>query len=313
MVWEKIGKICDADTFALPWYRKNSMVPLPYLLNEDCIRIFLTMCDADNVGRIGYVDVKADNPTEIIDYSKEPLIEIGENGRFDDNGVVTSSLLEEDGKLYLFYSGYQLCVKVPYLIFSGVAVSEDNGRSFKKLTKDVPILDRISGESQVRSAPYVLKEDNKYKMWYTADAAGTDGWIAAGEKLRPFYDLKYTESDDIFNWKTRGMTSITRESEDEYGIGKGTIWKENGTYKMIYSLRLLSKGYRLGYAESPDGKTFKRMDEKVGITVSENGFDSEMICFPERIRVKDKTYLFYCGNHYGIGGIGCAILNEVDR
>ncbi len=33
-----------------------------------------------------------------------------------------------------------------------------------------------------------------------------------------------------------------------------------------------------------------------------------MIAFAERLRVGDKVYLFYCGNHYGMAGMGYAEL-----
>ena len=161
MKWEKKGFICSQNSFNLPWFKKNTMVPVPYLINADTIRIYLTMCDEANIGRIGYVDVSAENPSVIKGFSENPLIDIGIDGSFDDNGVVTASLLQDNEKLYMFYSGYQLCVKVPYLIFTGIAVSNDNGHSFTKITTNVPLLDRINGELSTRCVPYVIKEGEK--------------------------------------------------------------------------------------------------------------------------------------------------------
>lgn len=306
MKWEKKGKICDCNTFDLPWFKKNSMVPLPYLRDENTIRIFLTMCDEYNIGRIGYVDVSADNPSDILDYSETPLIDIGDDGHFDDNGVVTASLLEVGDALYMFYSGYQTCVKVPYMIFTGLAVSHDRGASFEKITKEVPVLDRVPGECGTRCVPFVIKEGETYRMWYTADFGS--GWLDTPKKREPYYDMKYMESDEIMKWPSKGETVITFNNPDEHGICKCTVWKEDGIYKIIYSLRHVSKGYRLGYAESKDGIHFTRMDDKLGLTISENGFDDDMICFAERIVVKDNIYLIYSGNHYGMGGIGYAKL-----
>ena len=99
MKFERKGKICDARTFDLPWFRKNVMVPVPWRKSESVIRLFLTMCDEKNVGRIGFVDVNAANPSEILGYSKTPLIDIGMPGTYDDNGVVTSCVIEDGGKL----------------------------------------------------------------------------------------------------------------------------------------------------------------------------------------------------------------------
>jgi len=309
MKWIKKGKICNHESFDLSWYRKNSMVPLPYLLG-DRLRIFLTMCDSDNIGRIGFIDVDPDDPKRILDYSKRPIIDIGDDGCFDDNGVVTASLLKDGENLYMFYSGYQKCVKVPYLIFTGVAVSTDNGLSFNKLSKRVPMLDRIEGESGTRCVPYVIKEGDLYRMWYTADS--DNGWIdGPGNKKLPLYDLKHLTSSNPTNWpRENGTVAVGFKDKDEHGIAKCTLWKDNSVYKIIYSIRSLSKGYRLGYAESHDGLDFTRMDESIGINVSESGWDSEMIAFAERVEVKGRTYLFYCGNGYGMAGIGYAELAD---
>lgn len=311
MKWSKKGLICSKDTLNLSWFKKNTMVPLPYLLNEDTIRIFVTMCDEKNIGRIGYVDVEADNPLVIKGYSKTPIIDIGFDGTFDDNGTVTASLFSENNDLYMFYSGYQLCVKVPYLIFTGLAVSHDNGNSFEKITTEVPILDRVKGEVANRCVPYVIKEGSIYKMWYTASVG--DGWCKAPDgKLEPLYNLKYMESGNLLEWNAKaGKTVIDFKNSDEHGICKSVIWKEDGIYKIIYSLRHLSKGYRLGYGESSDGINWIRMDDKVGITISDKpAWDDDMVCFGERLEYKDKVYLFYSGNHYGMDGIGYAELEE---
>ena len=309
MKWLKKGLICSSETINLSWYKKNTMVPVPYLVSDQCLRIFITMCDEKNVGRIGYVDVNPDNPSEIINYSKIPVLDIGEDGCFDDNGVVTASILKDGDYLYLYYSGYQSCVKVPYLIYTGVALSRDNGNTFIKLSNQVPILDRINGEVSTRCSPFVMKEEDTYRMWYTAESKG--GWIESNRKKLPLYDLKHAVSLSPLEWpRVCGNVSVTFDNEDEHGIAKCTLWKEDDYYKIIYSIRSLSKGYRLGYGLSKEGVHFDRLDHEVGIDISSTGWDSEMIAFAERIQYKDKTYLFYCGNHYGMGGMGYAELME---
>jgi hypothetical protein len=309
MKWTKKGLICSQATLDLPWYKKNTMVPVPYLVDDQCLRIFLTMCDEQNVGRIGYIDVDPLVPSRILGYSKTPVIDIGEDGCFDDNGVVTASLLKEDDNLYMYYSGYQSCVKVPYMIFAGVAVSKDNGKTFTKISKRVPIIDRIDGESGTRCAPFVIKENGIYKMWYTADSGS--GWVEGQQKKLPLYNLKYMTSDSPLEWSAKKSdVAVEFANDDEHGIAKCTLWKEDRQYKIIYSIRSHSKGYRLGYGESKDGIHFSRMDHHVGIDVSEMGWDSEMIAFAERIQICDKVYLFYCGNHYGMEGMGYAELDK---
>ena len=307
MKWDKKGLICSHQTLDLDWYQKNTMVPVPYLIDGMTLRIFVTMCDSDNVGRIGYIDVNPDKPSEIIDYSKEPVLDIGEDGAFDDNGVVTASVYEEGDLLYMYYSGYQLGVKVPYYIFAGLAVSQDKGKSFDRFSR-VPVLDRTSTEIMTRCVPDVIKENGRYRMFYVGDHK--TGWVEKLGQKKPLYYLKCLYSDDFRKWESKeGERCIfLKEDGDEHGIAKCTIWEEDNKYKMIYSIRSLSKGYRLGYAESSDKVGFVRMDDKVGIDVSSSGFDSEMICFASRFKRREKVYLFYCGNHYGMAGFGYAEL-----
>lgn len=309
MRWEKKGKILDHNTFNLSWFKKNAMMALPYILDDNTLRVFMTMCDENNVGRIGYVDLDINNPSSIKDFSKEPLIDIGEAGIFDDNGVVSGSLFEEDGKLYLFYSGYQLCKKIPYMIFTGLAVSYDKGLHFEKLTKEVPLLDRVVSEKYFRSAPHLIKEGKLYRMWYLADGHEDNCWVSDETgKVQPVFTEKYLESDNILRWEGPGENSLEFISGEEHGLSVGSVWVEEGIYKCIYSIRSLDKGYRIGYAESEDGKKFVRKDDEINLDVSADGFDSEMICYPKLIKVREKTFIFYSGNHYGMGGIGYAEL-----
>lgn len=308
MKWEKKGLICSHESFDLPWYKKNTMVPVPYLIDDNCLRIFINMCDSENMGRIGYVDVNPDNPSEILDYSKTPALDIGNIGCFDDNGVVTASMLEVGDELWAYYSGYQLCKKIPYLVFGGLAISKDKGKSFKRYS-DVPVLDRIHGEINSRCAPVVYKDNGIFKMYYLGD--DKISWTEYKGKALPCYTTKYLESEDGINWPQKiGENCIELQDEDEHGLPMPCVWFEDGIYKMIYSIRYKSKGYRLGYAESENGIKFTRMDEKIGIDVSAEGWDSDMICYAKTFNYKNKTYLFYCGNHYGMSGFGYAELVE---
>ena len=65
--------------------------------------------------------------------------------------------------------------------------------------------------------------------------------------------------------------------------------------------------YRIGYAESADGLSWTRMDNKVGIDVSVDGFDSDMIEYATIVSHAGHKYMFYNGNNYGEDGIGLAV------
>lgn len=302
MKWKKRGKICDHQTFGLPWFKMNIMTPVPYQVGKDVLRVFVTMCDENNRGRIGYVDLSMDDPGVILDYSRNPVLDLGNAGMFDEDGVLPSSLLVEEDQIYMFYSAYQRQVHIPYTILSGLSVSGDNGNHFKRVLQ-TPILERNTEEKFIRSAIDIMKLEEGYRIWYSSG----DGWFQRSDKEAPRYDIKCLDSSDMMKWDGKPSPSLILLN-DEYGLTMPQVWKEGRKYKMIYSIRTLSKGYRMGYGESEDGITFKRMDHKMEIEVSSDGFDQEMICFGKLFKSCDKTYLFYCGNHYGIGGMGYAEL-----
>lgn len=308
MKWKKHGIVCSHGSFDLAWYRKNTMVPTPHLTAGNALRIFLTFCDQDNIGRIGYIDTDPSDPKKILGYSSTPALDIGSRGTFDDHGVVTASVVKNGDELWLYYSGYQLGVSVPYTIFGGLAISRDEGRSFQRYSR-VPILDRTEKEIYSRCAPVVHLEKGHFRLWYLGDFE--DGWVDNHGKLQPRYLTKHLTSTDGIHWgQAEGVHCLHFKDGEEHGLAKPTIWYERGRYRMIYSIRHLSKGYRLGYAESADGIVFERMDERIGLDVSAEGWDSEMICFGSLFRHHDRTYLFYCGNHYGLDGFGYAELIE---
>jgi len=306
--WQKKGLICSHQSFSLPWYRKNTMVPTPYVTTDGRLRIFLTFCDADNVGRVGYVDCDPSNPGRILGYSERPSLDVGERGAFDDHGVVTASALRQGKELWLYYSGYQLGVSYPYSIFSGLAISKDEGLSFRRYSR-VPILERTQAEMHSRCAPIVMEEGGGFRMWYLGDYRG--GWVDNRGKLQPYYVTKHMRSADGIDWgSAEGEHCFSFQDDKEHGLAKPSVWVEGGRYRMIYSIRHLDKGYRLGYAESEDGVRFERQDGRVGIDVSAEGWDSGMICFGSVLRHEGKTLLFYCGNHYGMDGFGYAELER---
>lgn len=304
MKWQKKGLIYCPDG-KHSWMNKYAFPPTPYFVEDDIIRIYVSFCDENTVGRVGFVDLDAENPSRVLDVSREPVLDIGAPGAFDENGVVPTSIVEVDDSLYLYYVGFQLGYKVRYFQFEGLAISRDGGDSFQRYSK-VPIIDRSDKELLNRTSAFVMIEEGVFKMWYV----GGSEWFDVGDKTLPVYDIRYLESNDGKEWGDVGKVCVALGNGDEHALGKPFILKDSGIYKMLYSSRTVSKGYRLGYAESDDGLVWERKDEEVGIDVSENGWDSKMICYASEVKYKDRLYMFYNGNNCGETGFGYAVLEE---
>ena len=302
MKWIKLGRVY-APSGKYGWDKTHAYIPTPYIM-EDRIRVFVAFWDENKVGRLGYVDVDKENPLKVLAVSKNPVLDIGMPGTFDDNGVTPISIVKRNSSIYLYYVGWQLGVKVRYYLFSGVAISNDNGEHFERVSK-APILDRSDKELFVRTAPYVLYDEGIYKMWYLAGSE----WIHIDGKAVPRYNMRYLESKNGIDWASSGKVCMNLR-ENEIGFGRPYVIKEKNLYKMWYSIRTIHNKYYIGYAESKDGINWVRMDEDVGISVSSSGWDSEMICFPAIVDIKDKRYMFYNGNNFGETGFGVAVLEN---
>jgi len=303
MKWIKLGRIFVANG-EHPWMQTHAYMPTLDLRDDDLIRIYLAFLDKGKVGRVGYIEVEKDDPLKVRNISERPVLDIGSKGSFDDNGVTPMSIVNYRNRKYLYYIGWQLGKEVRYYLFSGLAISDDNGNTFNRYS-NAPILARCDGESYVRTATTVVRENDIWKMWYM----GGDEWVHIGDKELPKYNMRYMESADGCDWSTKSKICMhTRNGE--HGFGRPSVVKENGIYKMWYSIRTVSKGYRMGYAESEDGIHWKRKDDEVGIDVSESSWDSTMIAFPEIIDVNGKRYMFYNGNNYGETGVGVALLEQ---
>ena len=79
-------------------------------------------------------------------------------------------------------------------------------------------------------------------------------------------------------------------------------------HRMWYAHR--GDRYRIGYAESADGRTWVRQDHRVGIDVTPGDWDGEMVCYPCVFDHGGARYMLYNGNRYGAAGFGLAVLEQ---
>jgi hypothetical protein len=300
--WQKLGQVYVPNG-EYSWAKTHAFLPTPYLLDERTIRIYCSFLDEQKIGRIGYVDLDRENPTVIKGVSAQPVLDIGQPGMFDEHGVNPVSIVQGKDQMRLYYQGWQRAKNVPYLLFTGMAISSDGGQTFKRYAQ-VPVLDRTTEEPFLRSCGMVIKDKNCWKIWYLC---GKD-WIETNTGIRPWYEIRHLQSTDGINWGEHGHTCLSPVGDDEFGFGRPYVTFNGSTYTLWSSLRRKSNGYRFICAESNDGKTWTRVDSKLDIDVSQNGWDAKMICFPAVINVDGRTYLFYNGNQYGETGFGAAEL-----
>lgn len=304
MHWQKKGLVYKPQNEA-PWWMSHGMAPAAIMYNAQTIRIYQGCLDANGISRIGFIDVAADNPCDVVLKSTTPVLDLGEPGCFDDNGVFPGHVYQYAGKVYLYYTGFQKLDKIPFTNFGGLAISEDGGNTFVRVSK-APVMDRADEGLFTRAGTSVIVEDGVYKSCYSA---GSEWAFVAGKK-RPVYEVYFLESLNGIDFPKRGKCIVPCNHAVEHGLGRPQIVKIKNDYYVFYTRRLLNFRYHMGVATSKDLKTWVRIDEWLStIRFGEEGdFDNQMVYFPCVLNTGEKTYLFYSGNNFGRDGLGYAEL-----
>jgi predicted GH43/DUF377 family glycosyl hydrolase len=287
------------------WVNNYAQVPT-VLIKEKVLRVYFATRPENNITKIGFVDLDINDFSNIINVSQKPVLELGAMGTFDEHGTMPSSVVELNNKVYLYYSGWQRSVGVPYNNFTGLAVSYDGGETFKKCFR-APIIDRNKNEIFSATSPSVIFENGIWHMWY---CSGTF-WHSINSKLEHTYDIKYAYSNNGIDWVQTGLVCIEQENEFE-AITRPTVIKIDGQYHMWYcyrgsvSFRDGEESYKIGYATSENGIKWKRKD--ACFNLEPDLWDSKMKAYPEIVYINNKFYLFYNGNYFGREGFGYAEL-----
>ena len=301
--WRKLGHVyCAENDHA--WSKSHAYCPTAFVLADgERIRVLCAFMDGDRVGRCGWVDVAAENPTRVLGVSSLPALDVGVPGTFDEHGVTPLSLVHlPDGVIRLYYAGWQRGVGVRYTLFLGAAESDDEGSSFRRLSQ-APLLDRSDGELNTRSSALVVPANGCWRMWY----AGGSDWIGSGADAKPQYALRHLWSEDGLVWPRNGEVCL-EPRPGELGFARPCVRHRDGTLHMWYSLRTVQRVYDLGYATSIDGIEWQRRDDASGLQRGPAGsWDADMVGLSCLVDVGSSLLMFYNGNGYGATGFGVAL------
>jgi hypothetical protein len=299
--WERHGLLAPAPT-PQAWAASHAALPIADDAGEDGFVLLFSARDAAGRSHVARASVTGRlGSLAVSEYDEHPLLSPGELGTFDDAGVTTSCVVSEGSRRLLFYTGWSLGMSVPFHLFAGLAVSEDDGRTYARASA-APLLERSAVDPYLTASPCVLRDGGTWRMWYVA---GT-GWTHDEDRPGHRYHLRYAESDDGIAWRRQGHVCIDFAGPGEYAIGRPCVRKDRDRYRMWFCHR--GPAYRLGYAESDDGLSWHRMDAAAGLDVSESGWDSEMIAYPWVFDHAGVRTMLYNGNGYGRTGIGWATL-----
>lgn len=312
MNWIKKGFIfgpCEDQ-----WMYRYAQVPTPLIIGNT-MRIYFGCRPRQHEGdmpisQIGYVDVDRADPTQVIKVSERPVLSLGGRGYFDEFGLQPLSILRNGADIWMYYQGWTRMVSVPYSRAIGLAVSRDGGETFDRYGLG-PVIGPTVNEPFLQQGARVNVIDGVWHMWYLSGLA----WVEHCGAMESIYQMMHATSDDGVQWVRDGRICLPTVEENECQAGQSVI-KIGGLYHMWFSFRSgldfrnAERGYRIGYAWSDDLLTWHRDDSKAGIVRSQDGWDSEMLCYPNIFEVDGRILMLYCGNYFGRVGFGYASLSD---
>jgi predicted GH43/DUF377 family glycosyl hydrolase len=279
--------------------RSHASNPVALTLPGGLVRVYFSSRDERNRSHVGFLEFDPAEPDRIHRLSDEPVLAPGPLGYFDDHGTYALAIVEHQGRLLMYYVGWNPGPPPLYYPSIGLAVSHDGGERFERYSR-APIMARSELDPWMVTAPFVLLDEGRWRMWYVSGI----GWREEDGELHSFYQTKYAESEDGVNWQRTGRVALEL-GEGERNIARLCVVRDSDCYRGWYSYTA-GGGYLIGYAESDDGLDWVRSDDEARIGPSGSGWDSEATAYPYVFDFGGRRYMLYCGNDVGRTGFGLA-------
>lgn len=120
MIFEVIKEIKIKTKYS--WL--NSYLQPTILKTKKHIQIFFGARDKLGKSRPAYIEIDSLKSSNILRYSKKPLMDLGPKGSFDEDGIVPTFVTNDKKKTFMFYAGYQKSKTAKFLAFTGLAIKK---------------------------------------------------------------------------------------------------------------------------------------------------------------------------------------------
>lgn len=317
MKWKKVGKIFDPTKYDLP----NGCVEFAQspqtLVFDKFVRIYFSTRAVDSrngkyLSHIAFVDMQK-NLRDVIRVSDHTVLPLGRLGCFDEHGIFPMNVIRHGDTVRGYTCGWNRRVSVSVDTAIGLAISHDDGLTFKRVG-DGPLLAASLNEPCLVGDAFVKVIDDVFHMWYIF---GT-GWKRVSDDADPdrTYKISHAVSADGINWTKEEARQII---SDKLGSGESqalpTVVAIGDRYHMFFCYRETfdfrknrERGYRIGHAYSDDLANWTRNDDDPRLDVTPGEWDSDMLCYPHVFECDGNVYLLYNGNDFGRFGFGLAVL-----
>ena len=311
-MWKKKGLLLKIEDFANDEVISHASIPFAMHVKEDEFKIFFSSRDTKGRCHPHFINCLIKNgEIELLGNISPRILPLGEPGTFDDNGIMPSSVIEHNGQYWMYYIGWNPQVTVSYRLSIGLAISEDLGITWRKFSQG-PLLDRSYNEPFFNTAPFVIKDNGLWRMFYVS----CTGWIEHDGRMEPLYNVKQSVSEDGISWSKPGVEVIPYSPETE-SIGRPCVLKNNSEYEIYFSHRMARNyrvdpqaSYKIGSATSKNASDWDNFQFHIFKDNQPLEWDDNMNEYCHVFIHKGFKYMLYNGNGFGVNGFGYCTQNE---
>lgn len=314
--WVKLGQVFNVDEIEKTWFMESYAQAPSVLVRDSVVRVYFSTrptpdANGQYVSYSTYLELDRNDLTRVKTVAKQPVLELGALGTFDEFGIYPISVIDHGALTLAYYGGWTRCCSVPFNVAIGLAVSNDGGRTFERVGNG-PVLGYAPGEPFVISGPKIRRFNDRFYLFYIAGKE----WIVHNGRPEPIYRIRLASSLDGLHWSRYNRDLIEPVLGEYEAQASPDVICLDGLYHMFFSYRHGTdyrsgpRGYRIGYATSSDLETWTRNDFASDLEPSQDGWDSESVSYPHVFQLDGTVYMLYLGNNVGRSGFGLARLER---
>jgi hypothetical protein len=307
-LWRREGRIFSPPALH-GWWESHAQVPTVLPLGDRLWRVFFAARDNKPSSRVLCVDIDPGDGFRAIRLHPDPVLSPGSVGAFDHDGVIPSTALAVDGRVYLYYIGVHRRLDVPFQLGIGLAVSYD-GLGFRRLCAG-PVLSTGPRDPFSSTAPCVRQTAKGFEMWYSSFV----DWRSVDGAIEPFCSLRRAYSEDGVIWRLDNELTLDLEDLPAASLARPWVVGDGAGLRLWFSSRGASRfrgpgetAYRLYSATLPYGDGWTPEELKFENPPGPDDWDSWMQAYGCVIPLGEDLIMIYNGNGFGRNGFGYARL-----
>ena len=302
--WRSLGHVHVAGGES-PAHATHASYPTPLVLTDGRVRVFFSPRDVSNRSSIFSIDLELSvDGFSSLGPPVGPWLEPGSAGMFDDAGASVGWVgAQPDGGIDCWYLGWSLGVSVPFRTAIGRAAAAPNESKMTRCSV-APVLDRHEIDPLSLGYPWIVREADQLILYY-----GTHRWPPHEGREIDHVIRRASARKTGVAWDRDTVPALAPEGPGEWGLSRPSVIRDASGWHMWFARRRLDR-YSLGYAHSPDGVRWTRLDDAVDFVGPEAPWEQGSRTYPAVFDHQDRRWMLYNGNSYGRTGFGVAILDD---